>query len=70
MLQPIDSDKKAVDMFPRMGIHINVNMEFGDIERIKSALPFEKQSNMDDWLITEKIEDVVVGTSIPYNYEK
>jgi hypothetical protein len=25
---------------------------------------------MDDWLIVDKIEDVVVGTSIPYNYEK
>lgn len=25
---------------------------------------------MDDWLIVEKIEDVVVGSSIPYNYEK
>lgn len=25
---------------------------------------------MDDWLIIEKIEDVIVGTSIPYNYEK
>jgi hypothetical protein len=25
---------------------------------------------MDDWLIIEKVEDVVVGTSIPYNYEK
>mgnify|MGYP000734899453 FL=1 len=25
---------------------------------------------MDDWLIIEKIEDVVVGTSIDYNYEK
>jgi len=25
---------------------------------------------MDDWLIIEKIEDVVVGASIPYNYEK
>lgn len=24
---------------------------------------------MDDWLILEKIEDVVKGTSIPYNYE-
>lgn len=31
---------------------------------------FEKQSNMDDWLIVEKLEDVLVGTSIPYNYEK
>lgn len=25
---------------------------------------------MDDWLIIEKIEDVVAGTSIPYNYDK
>lgn len=26
---------------------------------------------MDDWLIIDKIEDVLVnGTSIPYNYEK
>jgi hypothetical protein len=25
---------------------------------------------MDDWLIIENIADVVVGTSIPYNYEK
>jgi hypothetical protein len=33
-------------------------------------LEFDRQSNMDDWLIIEKIEDVVVGTSIPYNYEK
>lgn len=33
-------------------------------------LPFDHQGNMDDWLIIEKIEDVVVGTSIPFNYEK
>jgi len=25
---------------------------------------------MDDWLILEKIEDVVEGTSVKYNYEK
>lgn len=25
--------------------------------------------DMDDWLILEKIEDVVVGSSVPYNYE-
>lgn len=25
---------------------------------------------MDDCLIIDKIEDVVVGTSIPYHYEK
>lgn len=34
------------------------------------ALAFDHQGNMDDWLIIDKIEDVVVGTSIPYNYEK
>ena len=35
-----------------------------------TPLAIEHQGNMDDWLIIEKIEDVVVGTSIPYNYEK
>lgn len=35
-----------------------------------APLVFDHQGNMDDWLIIEKIEDVVVGTSIPYNYEK
>lgn len=44
-------------------------VEFKDVEEIK-ALTFEHQENMDDWLIIEKIEDVIVGTSIPYNYEK
>ncbi len=44
-------------------------VEFCDVERI-APLAFEHQGNMDDWLILEKIEDVVVGTSIPYNYEK
>lgn len=44
-------------------------VEFADVKEIDS-LPFDHQGNMDDWLIIEKIEDVVVGTSIPYNYEK
>ena len=44
-------------------------VEFADEEQIE-PLDFEHQGNMDDWLIIEKIEDVVVGTSIPYNYEK
>lgn len=44
-------------------------VEFDNVEAIE-ALPFDHQGNMDDWLIIEKIEDVVVGTSIPYNYEK
>lgn len=43
-------------------------VEFDHVEKI-TPLPFEHQGNMDDWLIVEKIEDVVVGTSIPYNYD-
>lgn len=42
---------------------------FNKVEKIE-PLAFDHQGNMDDWLIIEKIEDVVVGTSIPYNYEK
>ena len=44
-------------------------VEFAEVESIE-PLDFEHQGNMDDWLIIEKIEDVVVGTSIPYNYDK
>ncbi|SNS61882.1 hypothetical protein SAMN05446037_101499 [Anaerovirgula multivorans] len=44
-------------------------VEFEDVEEIE-PLDFDHQANMDDWLIIEKIEDVVVGTSIPYNYDK
>jgi hypothetical protein len=44
-------------------------VEIMDIEEIE-PLEFHHQSNMDDWLIIEKIEDVVAGSSIPYNYEK
>ncbi|QUH26097.1 hypothetical protein [Serpentinicella alkaliphila] len=43
-------------------------VEISDIKEI-SPLEFDHQSNMDDWLIVDKIEDVVVGTSIPYNYD-
>jgi hypothetical protein len=43
-------------------------VEFENLQSIE-PLAFEKQSNMDDWLILEKIEDVVVGTSVPYNYD-
>ncbi len=42
-------------------------VEFENAEEI-TPLAFDHQGNMDDWLIIEKIEDVVVGT--PYNYEK
>lgn len=44
-------------------------VEFENVEEI-TPLVFEHQRNMDDWLIIEKIEDVVAGTSVPYNYEK
>lgn len=44
-------------------------VEFEDVQTI-TPLEFDHQGNMDDWLIIEKIEDVTVGTSIPYNYEK
>ncbi|MDF2512163.1 MAG: hypothetical protein K0S04_2029 [Herbinix sp.] len=44
-------------------------VEFKDVKEI-APLDFEHQGNMDDWLILDKIEEVVAGTSIPYNYEK
>jgi len=44
-------------------------VEFCNVKEI-TPLEFDHQGNMDDWLIIEKIEDVVVGTSIPFNYEK
>lgn len=37
--------------------------------KIIEPMHFDHQGNMDDWIIVEKIEDVVVGTSIKYNYE-
>lgn len=43
-------------------------VEFDSVEAIE-PLDFDHQGNMDDWLILEKIEDVVVGSSIPYNYD-
>lgn len=43
-------------------------VEFDHVQEIE-PLEFDHQSNMDDWLIIDKIEDIVVGTSIPYNYE-
>ncbi|HCL02017.1 MAG TPA: hypothetical protein DHW61_06300 [Lachnoclostridium phytofermentans] len=44
-------------------------VEFENVIGIQ-PLDFDRQGNMDDWLIIEKIEDVVVGTSISYNYDK
>lgn len=44
-------------------------VEFSDVKEIE-PLEFDYQGNMDNWLIIEKIEDVLVGTSIQYNYDK
>ena len=43
-----------------------------EVENVKEIPPleFDHQGNMDDWLIVEKIEDVIVGTSIKFNYEE
>ena len=43
-------------------------IEFTEVKQI-IPLNFDHQANMDDWLIIEKIEDVVVGSSKSYNYE-
>lgn len=43
-------------------------VEFKNVEAIE-PMDFDRQGNMDDWLIIQNIEDVVVGTSIPYNYD-
>ena len=43
-------------------------VEFENVTKI-DPLAFEHQGNMDDWLILEKIEDAIAGTSIPYNYK-
>lgn len=42
-------------------------IKFKNVETI-TPLDFDHQGNMDDWLIIDKIEDVAIGTSIPYNY--
>ena len=43
-------------------------IEFEKLEEI-SPMKLDHQTNMDDWLILDKIEDVVEGTSIKYDYE-
>lgn len=44
-------------------------VEFEAVEEIP-ALDFVHQNNMDDWLILDKIEDVIMGSSIPFDYKK
>lgn len=57
--------KKQKERWTRKCLCLVGFKELAEIE----PLDFDHQGNMDDWLIIEKIEDVVVGTSIPYNYD-
>jgi len=43
-----------------------------EIEKVSSieTLQLDHQKNMDDWLILEKIEDVLIGTSKNFEYVK
>ncbi len=68
-----EKNQKELDLSPKQRQRWHKKclclVEFQDLEKIE-PLDFDHQKNMDDWLIIGKIEDVVVGTSIPYNYEK
>lgn len=44
-------------------------VEFEEVQELDPMI-FEHQTNMDDWLILDRIEDVVAGTSIAFNYDK
>ena len=67
-----ENNKEKLDLSPKQRQRWHKKclclVEFESVKIIE-PLDFEHQNNMDDWLIIDKIEDVVVGTSIPYNYE-
>lgn len=69
----LDEYQEKLNLSPKQRIRWHKKclclVEFSNVEAIE-PLDFDHQGNMDDWLIVEKIEDVVVGTSIPYNYDK
>lgn len=69
----IDDNDKKLRLTPEQKIRWHKKclclIEFANVQEI-APLDFDHQNNMDDWLILDKIEDVVVGTSIPFNYEK
>lgn len=71
-LETINKNQSKLNLSPKQVERWNKKclclVEFDNIEEI-TPMNFEHQGNMDDWLILEKIEDVLVGTSIPYNYE-
>ena len=41
-------------------------VEFENVEEI-APIAFEHQSNMDDWIILNRIEDVAAGTGTQYD---
>jgi hypothetical protein len=71
-LEIINKNQSKLNLSPKQVERWNKKclclVEFDNVEEI-TPLNFDHQSNMDDWLIIEKIEDVTVGTSIPYNYD-
>lgn len=68
----LDDNRKKLNLSEKQSVRRHKKclclVEFEDVNEI-APLAFEHQGNMDDWLIPEKIEDVVRGTSVPYNYE-
>lgn len=71
-LEIINNNQSKLNLSPKQVERWNKKclclVEFDNVKEI-AQLNFDHQSNMDDWLIIEKIEDVTVGTSIPYNYD-
>ena len=71
-LQVLEENQSKLNLSEKQKIRWNKKclclVEFSDVKEIE-PLEFDPQSNMDDWLIIQKIADVVVGTSIPYNYK-
>jgi hypothetical protein len=71
-LEVINKNQSKLNLSPKQVERWNKKclclVEFDNVQEI-TPLNFDHQSNMDDWLIIEKIEDVTVGTSIPYNYD-
>lgn len=72
-LEVIEKNQEKLNLSEKQIVRWNKKclclVEFQNVEQIE-PLAFDHQGNMDDWLIIEKIEDVVVGTSIPFNYEQ
>lgn len=53
-----------------MVVHSGKSLTAGSLGRAHLFHGKGERLHHGDWMIIEKIEDVVVGTSIPYNYEK